>query len=179
MAASQVRAQSTRAGTKPAPRRREITGLALGRDGTPNWCKIANRDPGKVYVLASKVDADGGVPHYESLGYEFTRWSGLDGPRLSALREGHHEGDVQEFRSHVLMELSKADHERLVAEGEDGQGGQAIADMWESMLKKSKGRPVIESPFSDPRFSQSLSRAGIHGAALDETDEARLGAADG
>lgn len=164
--ASRVTAKSPSA--KVNPRRREVTGLALTKDGTPGWVQIANRDPSKHYVLANLADTECGASYYESMGYTPVPWEGLEKPRLKPIRSGHHIGDPQQFRGQVLMQISLEEHERLEREGEDGTGGQAGADFWENLLKSRKGKGV------DTVFDSRAAAAGIHEGKLTELDEALL-----
>lgn len=126
---------ATRAG-RSDPRARHLSGNAIGRDGQPNWLKLVNADPNRVYVMPYKAGNETDyVSHLLSLGYVIEKYS-TDGPKPKALHASHHIGEPIEVRGHVLMSIEKERAEEIARTGENGNGGLDLADAMELKIRR-------------------------------------------
>ena len=107
-------------------------------DHSANWLKLKNRDPNKKYVFASQSSHDTGVDYYAELGYQVEETS-EHGVGLGATRVKRKSGADIEMRGMTLMSISCDDYEEMVEFGEDGNTGQAQADIMERKISKGFG----------------------------------------
>jgi hypothetical protein len=114
----------------PAPRK---------TNGYGGWDEILHKDPNKWYTLVPKLGDVCGLDAYEARGYSIEKWDGQ--PNGTNLRGGKHsrrKGDVIESNGMVLMSCSMERHNEIVNFGEDGAGGQQMADVIEKQILSTR-----------------------------------------
>lgn len=119
------------------PKRRSL-------DGFGPWV-VKNKRAGFRYGLIYKANADMGVEYFASMGWEPVKDQGADdhgnpkGEYLAGGRTTQRNGQVIEYRGHVLMRISEELWDELNLFGIDGNTGQAGSDYWEKRLRGGRG----------------------------------------
>lgn len=114
------------------PRRKDPSARAV--HGTAQWGQLANKEPGRMYVLVNKHDSMAKAT-YESSGYRFERFRKGGVRPLGWDDDNHEEGEIIEHVGMLLMSCSRERHEEIRRYGHDGEGGQADADRQEKLLR--------------------------------------------
>ena len=89
-------------------------------------------DPNRHYVAVYKAAVEGGIGEYEDKGYVCER-ARPNGPRSISQRKERGEGDLIEYRGHVLMSIDLAEKQAMESES------QAEADAIERRIIKRDG----------------------------------------
>lgn len=117
--------------------------------GIGAWTRLDRKDPTRWYIWVFKGDQHQGPDHYVALGYdvETQRPSGVlpIGGRLT-----RKDGDVIEWRGHVLMSCTLARKAEIDAYGEDGDEdhpetwtGQLHADAMQRDVMRKRGTQLF------------------------------------
>ena len=107
-------------------------------DHSANWLKLKNKDENRKYVFAAQSSHDTGVDHYAELGYRVEQVS-KHGVSLGKSRVQRAPGAEIEMRGMTLMSIEREEYEEIVEFGEDGQTGQAQADIMERKIHVGHG----------------------------------------
>jgi len=122
-----------------------------------DWTAVANKKPDRVYVLPDGNDVNFGVPLYESMGYVVETWQ-EDGPRFARMKFDEAKlGKPMETHGHVLMSISKEEHEEEYLYGGQSGQGQRIGDTYERALVKNKGFADTQRGIRGPVFAEPVS----------------------
>lgn len=148
---AQAAARPVGAAASPSKRRRT--------NGADGFSKVINKTKGMVYCLVSKtLTGMFSVEHYENIGWhKVLKKNG--GPELAAGSDSRKDGTMVEYQGLVLMEMSQEDFDDLQRVGEDGEGGQELADLIEERLRdRSADIREIQQQAGVPMTSSEGSR---------------------
>lgn len=106
---------------------------AVGED----WNQIANFDPNKRYKWVFTGDRNHGVGYHESIGYA-PEVKVADGVKALFASRKLKEGDEIVVNDHLLMSISKQEHDEIVQYGVNGDRGLAAVRAFEKKLTGGK-----------------------------------------
>lgn len=124
-------ARGPRAGVRHDPRPKHI-------DGTSPLMKLVNKNPQKVY-RAVTITGEFGLPRYRMLGWTVENYDGEENGLRFAAGETCPVGGPLESMGMVIVSMSAEKYAELEMYGEDGNGGQAYADLVEEKILDKRG----------------------------------------
>lgn len=122
-------------------------------DGSAEWTKLRNPNPGLKYVWAYEGNTDTGAAYYHSLGYDPVECKGDGTDPDPGGRRIAQKGEPYRSHGHILMAISREEWEDIRDRGEDGNTGQRLGDEMERRVRNSR---------ADAVEMQRLRAAGLH-----------------
>jgi len=102
---------------------------------SPVYTKLKNPDPRRYYVNVNTGDPDA-MAEYKVMGYtpEVKTPDGVDYAAGGCSRPG----EPLQQRGSMLMSIDRAEHEKILRYGPDGQSGLELADQFEERLATNR-----------------------------------------
>lgn len=142
-------------------------------NGASTYFALVNPSPDKEYRWIYKAAAEMGVDYYEAIGYVPVQYT--EGGVRARVGKALKPGAFIESRGHLLMEIEKDRAQEIYENGEDGDSGQAAADIIEKKMFNSKKaiaeltqRIAMRSGEGNEYFSLEAERGSVALAAGDE-----------
>lgn len=120
----------TRNGSEPKTSRRS--------DGSSNWTTLTKPNPNKRYVWAYEGSSETGAEYYRDLGFDEERAGSPDDPLPGGRRRVVEKGQIYRSHGHVLMSISKDEHDDIVEFGEDGVTGRQLTRQYAKRIKQNQ-----------------------------------------
>lgn len=121
-------------------------------DGSANWLKLENRDPTRKYVFCNRLDTEGGLDYYLSLGAKIETFE-KGGVRIKSGRTVK-DGEDLENAGQVLVSFPQARWDEIVQFGPDGNSGQALLDEVEGRMLERTGVDHLRGIGTRPAWMQ-------------------------
>jgi len=140
--------------------------------GSP-YFELTSPQPDRKYVWVYKAAPEHGVEYYEAIGYTPVQYrrGGVKARVGKMLKPGN----FVESRGHILMECTAERAEEIYQFGEDGNSGQAAADVIERKMYNSKkaiaelsARVPMRSSHGSDYFSLEAEKGSVALAAGDD-----------
>lgn len=121
-------------------------------DGSANWLKLENKDPDRKYVFCNRLDLDGGLNYYLSLG-AIVETMQKGGVKLKSGRTVK-DGEDLENAGQVLVSFTKERWAEIQEHGPDGISGQALLDEVEDRMLERTGSDHLRGIGTRPSWMQ-------------------------